>query len=151
MHPKHPLFQRVQTAATSAALRPHASAHRTDPGFPPHRAEDFQRGPIFMTPTRPSHRHRADRLRLLAGALALCAVLPVPSQSAARKPAPPKTPAIADFTQLSGARPGDCTAPANPALSGMGEPTMRRCAWSQRVEMLFWRAIPTPAATCLRG
>ena len=102
-----------------------------------------------MTPTRPLHRHRADRLRLHAGALALCAILPLPSQAAGRKPAPPKTPAIADVTALSGARPGDCAAPANPALSGMGEPTMRRCAWSQRVEMLYWRSIPTPAATCL--
>jgi hypothetical protein len=26
---------------------------------------------------------------------------------------------------------------------------MRRCAWSQRVEMLYWHSIPTPAATCL--
>jgi len=102
-----------------------------------------------MTPTRPSHRHRSDRLRLLAGALALCAVLPAPSQAAGRKPAPPRTPTIADFTQLSGARPGDCAAAANPALSGMGEPTMRRCAWNQRVEMLYWHSIPMPAATCL--
>jgi hypothetical protein len=102
-----------------------------------------------MTPTRPSHRIRTDGLRLLAGALALCATLPLQAQAAGRKPAPPKTPAIADFTASSGARPGDCAAPFDSALSGMGEPTMRRCAWSQRVEMLFWRAIPTPAATCV--
>jgi hypothetical protein len=102
-----------------------------------------------MTPSRPSHRHRHDRLRLLAGALALCAVFPLPSRAAGRKPAPPKTPAIADFTAVSGARPGDCAAPSAPALSGMGEPTMRRCAWSQRVEMLFWRSLPAPPAACL--
>lgn len=99
-----------------------------------------------MTPTRLSHRHR-----LLATACALCAILITAAHAASRKPPPktPKTPVIADFTQLSGTRPGDCVPPANPALSGMGEPTMRRCAWSQRVEMVYWRSIPTPAATCL--
>jgi hypothetical protein len=102
-----------------------------------------------MTPTPPPHRHRSDKLRLLASALAICALLAPPSQAARRKSAPPETPAIADFTALSGSRPGDCAAPPDPALSGMGEPTMRRCAWSQRVEMLYWRSIPTPAATCL--
>jgi len=102
-----------------------------------------------MTPTRPLDRQGADRLRLLAGALALCAILPLPSHAAGRKPAPPKTPAIADFTALSGSRPGDCAAPFDPALAGMGEPTMRRCAWSQRVEMLYWHSIPAPTATCL--
>ena len=102
-----------------------------------------------MTPTPPSHRPHADKVRLLVSACVLCVLLAPPSQAARRKPAEPKTPAIADFTELSGARPGDCAALANPALSSMGEPTMRRCAWSQRVEMLYWRAIPAPAATCL--
>jgi hypothetical protein len=99
-----------------------------------------------MTPTRPPRRHR-----LLATACVLCATLIPPAHAASRKPSPktPSTPAIADFTQLSGSRPGDCAAPANPALSGLGEPTMRRCAWSQRVEMVYWRSIPTPPATCL--
>ena len=99
-----------------------------------------------MTPTRPSHRRR-----LLATACALCAILISPAHAASRKapPKPPKTPAIADFTQLTGSRPGDCTAPANPALSALGEPTTRRCAWSQKVEMVYWRSIPTPPATCL--
>jgi len=112
MHPKHPLFQRVQTPANPAALRPPASARRTDPSFLPARAEVFRRGPISMTPTRPSHRHR-----LLATACALCAILIPPAQAANRKPQPktPKTPVIADFTQLSGAQPRDCAAPANPA------------------------------------
>jgi hypothetical protein len=98
-----------------------------------------------MTPTRPSRRQR-----LLAIAFAWCATLTPPAHAASRKPPPktPKTPAIADFTALSGARPGDCTAPANPALSGLGEPTMRRCAWNQRVEMVYWRGVPAPAA-CL--
>ncbi|WP_156895745.1 hypothetical protein [Massilia putida] len=101
-----------------------------------------------MTPTPPSHRRRFDRI-LLAGACVLCALLAPPSRAAKRKPAEPKTPSIADFTQLTGSRPGDCAAPFNEALSGMGEPTMRRCAWSQHVEMLYWHGIPAPAATCL--
>jgi hypothetical protein len=102
-----------------------------------------------MTPVTPSHRHRFDKVRLLASAFALCVLLAPPSQAARRKPAEPKTPAIADFTQLSGSYPNDCAAPIDPALAGMGEPTARRCAWSQRVQMLYWRAIPTPTATCL--
>lgn len=94
-----------------------------------------------MTPTRPSH--------LLAGACALFILLPSAAHARGRKPAPAALPAIADFAKLSGARPGNCTAPADPALSGMGAPAQRRCAWNGRVEMLYWRSIPTPPATCL--
>jgi hypothetical protein len=104
-----------------------------------------------MTPTRPSQRQPSLAIHLVAGACALCVALLAPVQAAGRKPAPalPPTPAIADFTALSGARPGDCAAPSDSALSTMGVPTMRRCAWSQRVEMLYWRSIPAPAGTCL--
>jgi len=94
-----------------------------------------------MTPTRPSH--------LLAGACALFILLPCAVQARGRKPAPAALPAVADFGKLAGARPGTCTAPADPALSGMGAPALRRCAWNGRVEMLYWRGIPTPPATCL--
>jgi len=94
-----------------------------------------------MTPTRPSH--------LLAGACALFILLPTAAQARGRKPAPAAVPALADFARLAGARPGNCAAPADPALTGMGAPALRRCAWNGRVEMLYWRSIPTPPATCL--
>lgn len=97
-----------------------------------------------MTPTRPSRRYR-----LLATACALCVILTPQAHAAKRKPAAPKTPAIADFRELSGSYPGTCEQPVAPALSGLGEPTTRQCAWSQRVEMVYWRSIPTPTATCL--
>ncbi|MFS2016087.1 hypothetical protein ACEN88_05865 [Massilia sp. CT11-108] len=97
-----------------------------------------------MTPTRPSRRHC-----LLATACALCVILTPQAHAAKRKPAAPKTPAIADFRELSGSYPGTCEQPVAPALSGLGEPTTRQCAWSQRVEMVYWRSIPTPTATCL--
>jgi len=97
-----------------------------------------------MTPTRSSRRYR-----LLATACALCVILTPQAHAAKRKPAAPTTPAIADFRELSGSYPGTCEQPVAPALSGLGEPTTRQCAWSQRVEMVYWRSIPTPAATCL--
>lgn len=93
-----------------------------------------------MTPTRPSH-------CLLATACALCVLLMPPAHAAGRKV--PKTPAIADFTRMSGSFPRACDQPVDAALSSMGNPTARQCAWSQRVEMLYWRAIPAPAGSCL--
>lgn len=96
-----------------------------------------------MTPTRPSH-------RLLATACMLCAILTPPAHAAGRKSQKkPAIPAIADFTQMSGSFPRTCDQPVDATLSAMGNPTARQCAWSQRVEMLYWRAIPAPAASCL--
>lgn len=94
-----------------------------------------------MTPTRPSH--------LLAAACALFILVPSAAQAGARKPAPAQLPAIADFGKLAGSRPGNCAAPPDPALSGLGAPALRRCAWNGRVEMLYWRSIPALPATCL--
>ena len=94
-----------------------------------------------MTPTRPSH--------LLAAVCALFILLPCAAQARGRKPAPAALPAIADFAKLAGARPSACSAPVDPALSSMDTPALRRCAWNGRVEMLYWRSIPAPPATCL--
>jgi hypothetical protein len=62
------------------------------------------------------------------------------------KDAPPP---LADFGTLTGTRPGACTAPFDPAYASMGQPALRQCAWSQRLEMLYWKSIPAPAGTCL--
>ncbi|MGJ7916708.1 hypothetical protein ACI48D_14685 [Massilia sp. LXY-6] len=77
--------------------------------------------------------------------LALLA-LGVTAAQAARKDTPP---APADFATLTGTRPGACAAPVDPAYVRMGQPALRQCAWSQRVEMLYWKSIPAPAGTCL--
>jgi hypothetical protein len=65
---------------------------------------------------------------------------------APRKPAPVP---LADFARLSGSHPGSCSGPIDPLLAGLGEPTLRRCAWSQRVEMLYWQSLPNPGNGCL--
>ncbi len=80
---------------------------------------------------------------IAAAMLALCAS---PSQAAARKPAPPEA---ADFSRLSGSRAGDCTAPVDAGLAKLGAPTMRHCAWSRHLEMLYWEALPDTPNTCL--
>lgn len=58
-------------------------------------------------------------------------------------------PAAADFTQLSGSHAGTCATPAEPGLAAMGTPTVRHCAWSQRLEMLYWQDLPASPNTCL--
>lgn len=81
---------------------------------------------------------------LCAGLLA--SITAAPHAAAARKPA---TPPLADFAELSGSYPASCTGPIDPALGGLGEPTTRRCAWSQRVEMLYWETVPNAGNACL--
>lgn len=95
--------------------------------------------------------HDMDRpaRRRLASALALCALCAfhAPSaQAAGRLPAPPS---LADFQKLSGARGIACAAPHEPALAGMGAPSVRRCAWSRHIEMLYWKALPDADNSCL--
>ncbi|UVW27162.1 hypothetical protein [Massilia sp. H6] len=71
-----------------------------------------------------------------------------PLQAAARKPATLATPAVADFQRLSGtrgARAANCTAPPATAFSGLGAASLRRCAWSGHVEMLYWDRLPDSA------
>lgn len=85
-------------------------------------------------------------LRLIQATLLLCATSPA---AAAGKPAKSTLPAAADFGRLSGARASACTAPADPLLAPMGTPTLRRCAWSQGVEMLYWQDIPDTPQACL--
>jgi hypothetical protein len=81
---------------------------------------------------------------LLAAILTTC----VPAHGA-RKPDRPALPPAADFERLSGARAAECSAPVDPGLAAMGAPALRRCAWSQRVEMLYWQDIPAAPNTCL--
>ena len=106
------------------------------------RAGDYQENDIAMMP--------GPSLALLAGALALGAATasaaPKAHSPAARKDAPP---AIADFDKLSGAHGRACEAPPDPGLAAMGQPSQRQCAWSGRIEMQYWRAIPAPAGACL--
>ncbi|MEH6437723.1 hypothetical protein [Massilia sp. DD77] len=80
---------------------------------------------------------------LLAGALALPLAHAGVNKQAADKQA---VPAAADFKALSGSYPRECAAPAAPALSGLGQPSLRRCAWSAHLEMLYWATVPAPAA-----
>ncbi len=87
--------------------------------------------------------------RGLASCLLLAGALCTPqSQAAARKPARAAPPAVVDFDKLSGARAAGCNA-APAGLGGMGEPSLRRCAWSQHLEMLYWQTIPDVPNSCL--
>jgi hypothetical protein len=80
-------------------------------------------------------------LLVLAGALALS-----PAPAAASRPS---LPAAAAFRQLSGSFPRECGAPLAASLAPMGAPALRQCAWSERVEMLYWDALPPPESSCL--
>ncbi|SFD25871.1 hypothetical protein SAMN05216204_12041 [Massilia yuzhufengensis] len=82
-------------------------------------------------------------------ALALCATLAPQAHAAPRKPARPALPAAADFEFLSGARAGACSAPLAAGLAAVGAPTLRQCAWSQHVEMLYWQELPEAPSACL--
>lgn len=92
-----------------------------------------------------SSRRRGPAL-LLAAILALGALHASPAAAAGRKPA---LPAVADFTQLSGSRAGACAAPVEAGLATLGAPTLRHCAWSQHLEMLYWQDVPANPNTCL--
>ena len=83
---------------------------------------------------------------ILAGLLALCALLAPQTQAAPRKPA---VPAAADFSRLSGSHAGTCAAPVDPTLAVIGAPTLRHCAWSQHLEMLYWQDLTSAPNTCL--
>lgn len=88
---------------------------------------------------------RPVRLLLLAGALAL----PAAHAAAAKPEAQENIPAAADFKQLSGSYPRACSAPVSAGLAALGQPSLRQCAWSGHVEMLYWAAVPAPAGDCL--
>lgn len=81
---------------------------------------------------------------LLAAALSAGA----PAQAGA-KPARPQLPPAADFERLSGSRASRCSTPADPGLAALGAPSLRQCAWSQRVEMMYWQDIPATPNSCL--
>ena len=83
---------------------------------------------------------RPARMLLLAGALALSQ-----AHASAGKPSI----AAADFRQLSGSYPRACASPVSPSLSALGQPSLRQCAWSGHVEMLYWAAVPASAGGCL--
>ncbi|RZA34053.1 MAG: hypothetical protein EOP92_17650 [Lysobacteraceae bacterium] len=82
----------------------------------------------------------------MAGALAFGLLHAPRALAAERKSAPPP---VADFSRLSGSRAGACTAPDDPALAAMGTPTLRHCAWSQHLEMLYWQDVPANPNTCM--
>jgi hypothetical protein len=83
----------------------------------------------------------------LCGALALLAIPPLAAQPVKSKTA---LPTIADFERMSGSRARDCGAvPPEARVAAMGEPGLRHCAWSQRVEMLYWPEVPHAAGACL--
>lgn len=83
---------------------------------------------------------------MLVAVLALGALHVPQAGAAGRKPAAPP---FADFSQLSGSRAGSCAAPVEPGLAALGEPTLRHCAWSQHLEMLYWKDVPATPNTCL--
>lgn len=88
-------------------------------------------------------------VRAAAGVLAVCATLAAPVQAAPGKSGKTGVPAAADFASLSGARAGSCSTPLDGILGAMGAPTLRHCAWSQHVEMLYWDTVPQTPNTCL--
>ncbi|MDK6076103.1 hypothetical protein [Massilia varians] len=83
---------------------------------------------------------------MLAAMLALGAFHVPDAAAAGRKSAPPP---VADFTQLTGTRAGNCTAPVESGLATLGAPTLRHCAWSQHLEMLYWQDVSASPNTCL--
>lgn len=83
---------------------------------------------------------------IVAGMLALGALLAPEAGAASRTPG---LPAAADFTKLSGSRAGNCTGPVEPGLAALGTPSLRQCAWSQRIEMLYWEDVSANPNTCL--
>jgi hypothetical protein len=124
---------------------------RAPPRHPAAAQAAYQENDINMMPGRsfPHPLARRGTLALLAATLALAAAsasAAPKTRPAARKDAPP---AVADFDTLSGARARACDAPADPRLAAMGAPTQRECAWSGRIEMQYWRAIPAPGGACL--
>lgn len=89
-------------------------------------------------------------LSLSLASLALLVLAATAGQAAARKDARKDAlPPLADVDALTGTRPGSCAAPIDPAYARMGQPASRQCAWSQRLEMLYWKNIPAPEGTCL--
>lgn len=97
----------------------------------------------------PSATFGAALLAALGAVLALAAA--DAGAAPARRPAPtkPALPALADFKSLSGAQPQSCGAPLDPRLAALGQPGLRQCAWSQNVEMVYWRGLGLPAGGCL--
>lgn len=93
---------------------------------------------------RPSRPHGQPRI-LGAGAILLLACSFTGAHAARTSSGAP----IADFERMSGARAGDCDGPADAGLAELGSPSLRRCAWGQRVEMLYWNAIPVVQGACL--
>lgn len=89
---------------------------------------------------------RSARAAILAAVLAVLILPAAQAQTAGRKPVPPP---VADFARLSGSHPGKCAVPVSPALAAMGTPTLRHCAWSQHLEMLYWQDIPANPSSCL--
>ncbi|MBQ5940971.1 hypothetical protein [Massilia sp. AB1] len=85
---------------------------------------------------------RPSRLLLLAGALTLPSVHAAATKQEA-------APAAAEFKELSGSYPRECSAPVSASLAPLGQPSVRQCAWSGHVEMLYWASVPAPAAGCL--
>ena len=91
-------------------------------------------------------------LELAGLALLFCLCAPA-SEAAARKPARSAAAPAADFERLSGSRAAACAAPAAAAGQGapvgMGDPSLHRCAWSGRLEMLYWQTLPETRDSCL--
>lgn len=85
------------------------------------------------------------RASAIAALVLLGAWHAAPLQAAAHKPATRSTPAVADFQRMSGSRAASCTAPAAAAFAGLGTAPLRRCAWSEHVEMLYWDKLPDSA------
>lgn len=88
----------------------------------------------------------AARWTLLAAMLAFS--LP-PAQAAQSSRKTPAVEPLADFSALSGSRARPCSAAPEPGTAVLGEPSLRRCAWSERIEMLYWDSIPNFGASCL--
>lgn len=98
----------------------------------------------LVTPRRPT-----GHCLLLAGILVSCAAFQAPAQAGPGKTGKPSLPVAADFERLSGSHAGSCGAPVDAGLAAMGAPSLRHCAWSQRVEMLYWQDIGEIPNTCL--
>ena len=105
----------------------------------------------FLFPQRPRAASLGHATALVATCLLGLATLgAAPAAAAARTRAPAVTPpSVADFQALSGAYAATCAAPGDPALAALGQPSLRRCAWSQRIEMQYWPTLPDAGNACL--
>lgn len=101
-------------------------------------------------PRRPAALDRTTSgLRYACAALLVLLCAWACAAHAAKPRTQPALPLLADFPKLSGSFARPCAAALAPPLRALGEPALRQCAWSERIELLYWDDLPDSAGACL--